>query len=508
MRKMRQINWGQKILTLVSVLAFAMVLGLFADPFAFISNAESQGKITASSAKIRQEASTSSPSLGSAAQNSTVSIRSQVTGSDGKVWYEVFIDANTLGFIRSDLVQITDGTTPPTGTGSTNNSTPSVNTNENIPEVTAVQPVSAKVTGSDSVRVRSLASTSSQILCMAKRDLALTVVGQTNDTSGKVWYQVTFMSENAQVTGFIRSDYVALDGEVLPVTDVPTEPPVEDAPAEPETPAEPVVQTKDWDTQRIEGKWYLTDNVAGENYDIEYIFESVKTNSDLYAASQKKVKSQQAWIIILVILALAMGGAIAFLVFKIKDMVDSAYFAEVERETIRRRTGEGASGRVMHTVGAERRPGGPGQGGPRPNGARPTGAPNQGQGGQRSNGARPAGAPNQGQGGQRPNGARPTGAPNQGQGGQRPNGARPTGASNQGQGGQRPMGERTAGAPNQGQGGPRPNGQRPSGEPVQGNARPRPQQENENQGRKSRNFMTDEDEFEFEFLNWDGEEEE
>ncbi len=478
MKKTKECNWGQKLLTLVSTFALVLTLGLLAEPFSTVCSAESQGKVTASSAKIRKEASTSSTSLGSATKDSTVSIRSQVTGSDGMVWYEVFVDADTLGFIRSDLVQITDGTTPPTGTGTPSNNT-GVNTNENMPEVTAVEPMSASVTGSQSVRVRSNASTGSQIVTMAQSGLALTVNGQANGTDGKVWYQVSFISEGNQVTGFIRSDYVALDGELVPVTETEN-PSEEQTPEEPETPAEPeepVVETKDWDTKRVEGKWYLIDNVEEGSYEINYIFESVTTNKEAYEQAHSKVKSQRVWIIILVILVVAMAAAIAFLVFKIKDMVDSAYFAEVEKETIRRRTGERVSsqGRVMHTVGAEKRPV---QGGQRPAGARPAGAP--AQGGQRPAGARPAGAP--AQGGQRPAGARPAGAP--------------------AQGGQRPAGARPAGAPAQ-------DSQRPAEASAQGAATPKAYSESntENPGWKSKNFMAEEDEFEFEFLNWDGEDE-
>uniref|UniRef100_UPI004057ABBA SH3 domain-containing protein n=1 Tax=Acetatifactor sp. TaxID=1872090 RepID=UPI004057ABBA len=500
MRETKEFKWSWKLLTAISSLMLVLALGLLVEPFSIVSHAESQGKVIATSAKIREEANTSSEALGSAAHDSVVSIRSQVTGSDGMVWYEVFVDADTLGFIRSDLVQITDGTTPPTSTGTTSNTdNNNGNTNENLPEVTAVQPMSAAVKGSQNVRVRAGASTGSAIVSMAKEGLALTVTGQANGTDGKVWYQVTFISDNQQVTGFIRSDYVTLDGELVPVTEETVTPPTEEVPAEPETPVEPPVVVKAWDTQEVDGKWYIIDNEKGENYEINYLFESVATNRDAYEAAQKKVKSQQAWIIILVILAIALAGTVAFLIFKMKDMKDSAYFAEVEKETLRRRTADrpSGSGRVMHTVGAERKSGGTSvQGEQRPTGARPA----RGQGGQRPAGARPT----QGQGSQRPAGARPA----QGQGGQRP-----TGAPAQGQGNQRP-----AGAPAQGQGGQKTAAARPTAAPAQKSAEqevrqsvtPRTQQGNntENAGWKSKNFMTEDDEFEFEFLNWDGEDEE
>lgn len=479
MKKTKEINWGLKLLTIASSFAMVLMLVLLVEPFSFVSNAQSQGKIKAASAKIRKEASTSSETLGSAVQGDSVTINHQITGSDNMVWYQVFVDANTLGYIRSDLVEITDGTTPPTGSAAApaepeTNSTP-VNSNENMAEVTAVEPMSASVKGSQSVRVRSNASTGSQIVTMAQNGLALTVIGQANGTDGKVWYQVNFLSDGAEVIGFIRSDYVELSGELVPVTNEPETLPSEEIPQEPETPAEPVIETKDWDTQRIDGKWYLINNVDPATYDIDNIFSTVESNQKVLEQAQSKTKSQRIWIVVLVFLVVGLAAAVAYLFYKMKDMADSAYFAQVEKETLRRRTADrpaNANKKVMHTVGTDKKPAG----------ARPAGAP--AQNGQRPAGARPAGAP--AQNGQRPAGARPAGAPVQ-------NGQRSVGA--------RPAGARPAGAPVQ-------NGQQPAAKPVQKPApKPQPVSNEQNPGWKSKNFMADEDEFEFEFLNWDGDDE-
>ena len=108
---------------------FALVLvlgaGLFAENLAFVSHAESAAKVTASSAKIRKSADSSSEVIGSAAKDKTISIKSQTKGADGYTWYEVYVDANTLGYIRSDLVSITDGSTPSSSSGTTTTTTTS-----------------------------------------------------------------------------------------------------------------------------------------------------------------------------------------------------------------------------------------------------------------------------------------------------------------------------------------------------------------------------------------------
>ena len=468
--------WGMLALVLV------LGAGLFAENLAFVSHAESAAKVTASSAKIRKSADSSSEVIGSAAKDKTISIKSQTKGADGYTWYEVYVDANTLGYIRSDLVSITDGSTPPsssttttTTTTTTATATPAPAVNETPVDVTAVEPVSATVTGGQSVRVRSNASTTSQIVTTAENGMALTVTGQATGTDGNTWYQVNFIANNTEVTGFIRSDYVALSGELQAPS---TEQPAEEQPSE-EQPAEDTQTTsKDWDTQLQGDAWYLLDMVGQKQYKIDDLFSSIDQITEINAqfeTNQKKITSQKVVIIILVILLVAAAAAVTLLIFKIKDMTDAADFSDAEEAALRRRrvdrpqTGRGQGGRpasqggrtqggqkVMHEVGAERRPAGKpaGQGGRPVQGQRPAGQQ-----------ARPA-----------TQGARPTA----------PQAGRPA-----------PQGTRPA-APQTGR--PAPQVDRPV-KPAQNNGNP------QDPGWKSKNFMSDDDEFEFEFLNWDGDEE-
>ena len=483
--------WGMLALVLV------LGAGLFAENLAFVSHAESAAKVTASSAKIRKSADSSSEVIGSAAKDKTISIKSQTKGADGYTWYEVYVDANTLGYIRSDLVSITDGSTPPsssttttTTTTTTATATPAPAVNETPVDVTAVEPVSATVTGGQSVRVRSNASTTSQIVTTAENGMALTVTGQATGTDGNTWYQVNFIANNTEVTGFIRSDYVALSGELQAPS---TEQPAEEQPSE-EQPAEDTQTTsKDWDTQLQGDAWYLLDMVGQKQYKIDDLFSSIDQITEINAqfeTNQKKITSQKVVIIILVILLVAAAAAVTLLIFKIKDMTDAADFSDAEEAALRRRrvdrpqTGRGQGGRpapqggrtqggqkVMHEVGAERRPAGKpaGQGGRPVQGQRPAGQQ-----------ARPA-----------TQGARPT-TPQAGR--PAPQGTRPAAPQT---GRPASQGTRPA-APQTGR--PAPQVDRPV-KPAQNNGNP------QDPGWKSKNFMSDDDEFEFEFLNWDGDEE-
>ena len=347
--------------------------------------------------------------------------------------------------------------------------------NETPVDVTAVEPVSATVTGGQSVRVRSNASTTSQIVTTAENGMALTVTGQAAGTDGNTWYQVNFISNNAEVTGFIRSDYVALSGELQAPS---AEQPAEEQPAEEQPADDTQTASKDWDTQLQGDAWYLLDMVGQKQYKIDDLFSSIDQITEINAqfeTNQKKITSQKVVIIILVIILVALAAAVTLLIFKIKDMNDAAYFSDVEEETERRRVDRPQGGRSQ---------GGRPQGGrPAPQGSRPKNTQKvmQDVGEERRPASRPAGQ-----------GTRPASKP-----AARPvsQTARPAAQT------ARPVGQ---------QGRPvkpaAPQGSRPAPQvdrPVSRPARPVQNGGEQDPGWKSKNFMSDDDEFEFEFLNWD-----
>jgi len=523
MRRTKEMQWRWFFLTGVVTIGLVLLLTVFTGSLSIVSHAESAAKVTAASANIRKEPNPSSTTIGSTERDKVISIKSQVQGTDGYTWYEVYVDADTLGYIRSDLVQITDGTTPPTGTApaaQTPATAPPASSAAPVPDeplvdVTAVNPASATVTGGESVRVRQNASTTSRIIKKVTSGMELTITGTAVGTDGKTWYQVTLIADGAEVTGFIRSDYTTANpDELTPYTE---EPPAEEQPSVEEPPVtepEPAA-TDPYAVIMQNGEWGLVDyeGLQGKPeqfYAIQSLFDGVTKNGELLNESNKTVKTQKIIIILLVILLVGAAAAITMLIFKVKDMSDAEYFNEVENETLKRRgtRPQGGGQKGMQNAGGERQGGR--AAGARSAGASQGGRPAGASQGQRPQGGRPAGASQ----GQRPQGSRPAGASQS----QRPQGGRPAGAS-QGarpagsqsqqsqaaQSQQRPaaQGARPAGA-SQGQ---RPQSQqRPAaqGQRPQGN---RPAQGQQSPGWQSKNFMADEDEFEFEFLNYDGDDE-
>ncbi len=488
MKRTERVQRGRGIRMALSALLLAVMIGFGTDGLAVVSHAQSQGQVTAASAKIRKEPGTGSEVIGSVQKDNVITINSQVQGSDGYIWYQTFVNADTLGYIRSDLVTITDGSVPPTVTPvePTTNTDTGVQPTEVQTSVTAVNPVSATVTGGASVRIRSDASTTGQIVTTASNGLVLTVTGTAAGADGKTWYQVNFNENGTDVAGFIRSDFVSLSGELTPYVEETPQPeaPVEEQPQEPVPEETPQTVTKDYDTALVDGEWYLVDYIKNEQQSISGIFNAVETNAKAYDQVNKTAKTQKVIIIILVLLLVAAAAGIAVLILKIRDMRDDAYFRQVEKETLRRRseTGRGqAPQKVMHTVGAEKgsRPG-------KPSGAQQT---------------RPAGASGAQQ--TKPAGARPSGAQQT-----RPAGAsgaqqtKPAGAGASGVQQTKPAGARPSGAQQT-----KPSGAGAAQSAKQGKTQP-PKSAKTPQTWQSKNFMADEDdEFEFEFLNYDGEDE-
>lgn len=499
------------------VVALVLGLGIFWGGFCMwgtVGHAESQAKITTpGGANIRKEASASSAKVGGAENGKVVTVLSQAQDGDGNTWYQVQSE-DVVGYIRSDLLEITEGEVPPEGGGEGGSQAPA-------PEVTAVNPVNATVS-SDSGKIRDNASSEGQILAEVQAEAMLTVTGQAVDADGRTWYQVSYHTGDSQVDGFIRYDYVTLAGELTPLTETPS------TPEEPEA-SEPALETQAYYTVQQDGSWVLVDNTGAEPkaYPIQNLFNSVTENAKVAADNGKTVKNQKLIIIVMVFLLVAAAAGIAFLVFKVRDLMDSAYFNEVEKETIRKKTASGDRGTQRPSASS---------GQARPAGARTSGYTQTARGSAQSqrtggNSQRPT-SPPQGQRPVSPQSRSVQGQPQrervsvQGQSmgergsaqgergntqGQRParqaqdarsggiQGTRPTGAQVRPSGqGQRPgtaqqTTRRPVGASQ---------GQRPGEEPRQLGKQAKPMT-GDPQKAQSRNFMAEGDEDDYEFINYD-----
>ncbi|MBQ7943883.1 MAG: SH3 domain-containing protein, partial [Lachnospiraceae bacterium] len=243
-------NKGSKCRRLITSIAaaiiFIVVLGIGTVSYAF---PETAATVTATSANIRAAADPSSAILASVKQGDVVSVFGEATGTDGIKWYHMHVDADTQGYIRSDLVSLGQGSLT-TNTTTTTPTTTTTTTTTNLPE-TQVTPVETKqaTVETNNVRIRKGASTEYGIVATANRGMIVNVTGEAAGTDGKTWYQVSFTYDGKEITGFIRSDLVTF--ESLPAdtttsqidgTTVPEQQPEAETTVEPETEPETTEQ--------------------------------------------------------------------------------------------------------------------------------------------------------------------------------------------------------------------------------------------------------------------------
>lgn len=179
------------------------------------------GKVTATSGNVRTEASTSSGVAFCVGNGDEVAVLGKGKAKDGTVWYKVSIGDQT-GYIRSDLVSITDktievsdslvpGNEKAQATSATDNTNAANATdNKTTDENTQADTSDSKRTGTPGsinasyVRMRSSASTSSNVVKYLDLGASVEILGEGKAADSHIWYQIRVGED----VGFVRSDFV------------------------------------------------------------------------------------------------------------------------------------------------------------------------------------------------------------------------------------------------------------------------------------------------------------
>lgn len=452
MKTNKRTQWVKSLLCTVAFLIVFFVADITAD-------AETAAKVTAKSANIRQEANASSTVVASVVKDNTVSIIGKTTGADGKVWYQVFIDAENKGYIRSDLVQVDANADIPLLEGSASNTTTTNTDNTPVQSATVdptgaieVVPVTGTISGANTVNVRAKASKNSGWVASAQKNTAVTVTGYMDASDGK-WLLLSFEKGGQQIQGFVRSDYVSLNGELQePAAEIPEEPaetPTEEVPGDNAGESQEI-QTEDqpYDVGIVNEKWYLFDYDNGKQYAINDFITAVDAYKAKLEETEKKLTSKSIIIVILVLVIVLMIGVIAFFIYKMFLSQDSDYLpAQEGRKPVRQGEGQRRASTVQGKT--QTRQSGHGQRPPVRQGSRPQNHQAQEN---------------------------------------REHDIRVRSVST-------PTGANAANVPE-------------TKQPVQGKVAASEQKANTKPEHQPKNFMQEDDEFEFEFLNWNGEEDE
>ncbi len=363
MQKSERIR-GRHAVRMAAVLGAAFFL-VWSHPM--VSRAEPTGTVKPSSVNIRKEPSQDSEVVGSTTGGKEISIRGKVDVS-GVTWYQVYVQGDTLGYVRADMVEAkgdeeiptvsapsSDGgseassgdgggqdAAEPAGGESSASGGAQVQAQEEMPK----QYASIKV---QSAKVRPDPSTSNNPVDSIPSGTQVVVSGKSEGSDSKTWYYVTFTGANgSEKTGYIRSDLLDL-GEMLPVE----EEPVEEPPAEEEPPVEEPTPNNDYELRietDSEGQqvWYICDNVTEQKQKLVPLLEASYAQALGNTEDTGAIVKQRIVIVVLgVLLAIALI-AVIIMAFKLRD----AYYEEYDEDDEDEDEEEESSGR--RSAGRER----------------------------------------------------------------------------------------------------------------------------------------------------------
>ena len=333
-------KFGRKIagLVLAAGVALSVFAGTSLDAYAYT---QTTGKVTSDNVKVRESASTTAKQVSSLKNGDSVDIVDESKDASGYVWYKIYVNKNEFGYVRSDLISKAGGSSSSSGT--TSNSSAA-----SLPEtaVTAVEQKSATVI-TDSVNVRSGAGTSYDSVGKVTKGDTVTITGEATGTDNKTWYKVTFGANSKE--GFVRSDLVeiseAVAAEVTEGGEAPAEGGENAEVAEGGEATEEVSeesQQPEVSQDQGDGKyslkyiagddgnsvWYLYDNEGGYRVVVDELIAAAQS-AEAVNKLRKQVGTFKKVAIALGVLAVVLLAAVLFLVLKLRD---SLYYEEEEEE--------------------------------------------------------------------------------------------------------------------------------------------------------------------------------
>lgn len=352
----------QKMLVFV-----VLLISLWANA---ISASATQLTVTADTARIRAEADTSSEVLGSTQRGKTFPAEGEVKDASGMLWYKVSVGNGAYGYIRSDTVEATG-----TGAASGNDATSVETTGETGGETaeppatvpTAIGEQMATISQSNVV-IRSGASTSHSRITSLPNGTEITLIGEATDGSNKLWYQMKCNYDNREITGYVRSDLITIgassgDGGA---EEQPEEPetegdpsegegdesePGDEPPAEPpaDTPSEPAPQDSPYEVKYEandvgEYEYYLYDYNGGNKHNIPQLIELIGEVGNRDQMYQDQVRNGRVIIIILAVVIVILALIVTVLFFKLRDMYDD--YDEDDEEDYTPPRGQPPAGRM------------------------------------------------------------------------------------------------------------------------------------------------------------------
>ena len=183
-------------------------------------------------------------------------------------------------------------------------------------------------------KVRSNASTKDSIVVTLAKGDQVTVDGQKTGGDGKTWYHISAVAgDGSAYTGFVRSDLVTL-GDMVPV-----ETPVEETPEEPveEAPVEEPAVPQDYEAVYTDdgtgnNVWYLYDHKNNSRMKLEDLLSFVDSEAQRGTDTDALASKLKIVVVILAVLLVAAIVAIILMALKLRDAMYEDYGYDEDEE--------------------------------------------------------------------------------------------------------------------------------------------------------------------------------
>ncbi|RKM60937.1 hypothetical protein D6856_07775 [Butyrivibrio sp. XB500-5] len=210
---------GKRVFAFAIAIAMIVTMFLSAMIQAF-AYTETTGTVSNDNVKVRESASTTASQVASLKKGDTIDIIGEETDSSGYIWYKIRVNKNEQGYVRSDLVNKAGGSS---SSSNTNSEAPKKEEKASTPpaetKVTDVENKSAAV-GYDNVVIRKGAGKDYDSVAKGTKGDSVTITGEAKGTDGKTWYRISFGDGKE---GFIRGDLLDTSGNTQAAAPAPAE---------------------------------------------------------------------------------------------------------------------------------------------------------------------------------------------------------------------------------------------------------------------------------------------
>lgn len=164
--------------------------------------------------RVRSSSSTSSSVVTNGAQGDEFKVLETVTGDDGNTWYKIQVNDSSTGYVRGDLVKLNkEATEKPKEENTEDNANTASSLAPTVP--TPITETTATIAGNSPVNIRSGAGTGYEKVASIEAGTSILLIGEATDASGNKWYQ--FKCDSKNVEGYIRSDLITVSAPPAPI---------------------------------------------------------------------------------------------------------------------------------------------------------------------------------------------------------------------------------------------------------------------------------------------------